>query len=237
MTELASRHARSRAVGRQLLRERRHERRAHRAFGEQVADAGWECGTRRGTRPSRRRRRSRYASTCSRTRPEDAAGHGRQAEDPGGAGQARRRRRRMQSRCHSVACRFLCDGGHCPSTNIRTSSVNAAKKGLRPCGGSPKEDGERLTRPFKVYRRCGRGEMFDRGSDAGKSRGDERVRAQPSAARTASLTFLPSTVFPASSPSPPSSPCPCPWAWWRRSRRPPRRRRAAISSSVAAGGR
>ena len=87
-TELASCHARSRAVGGEPLREGRDERGAHRAFGEEIAD---EVGD--AERDQERVHRVAGAEVVREDlvahQPEDAAGHGGQAEDAGRAGQAR----------------------------------------------------------------------------------------------------------------------------------------------------
>ena len=77
-----------------------------------------------------------------------------------------------------------------PTCNVRE------KLGLRPFGQSPKEDGERLTRPFKHID----GPLAENVCTGFTKFCDNPVtkRHQPSFALTVSLTFLPSTVFPAS---------------------------------------
>ena len=88
MTELASCHARWLAVGGQLLREGGDERRAHGAFGEQIAhqvgDAEGDAKRVVGVAGAEVIGEDRVADQA-----EDAAGHRRQAEEAGGAGQAR----------------------------------------------------------------------------------------------------------------------------------------------------
>lgn len=84
----------------------------------------------------------------------------------------------------------------CVSLPRRGRGEVAKKLGLDPFGKSPKEDGERLTRPFKLIDGPPRQNVCFAVVKNVKSLGTSGYPA--SFAFTASLTFLPSTVFPAS---------------------------------------
>ena len=152
------------ALERELPRERRNEGRAHGAFGEQVAD---EVGN-----PARDAERVVGVAGAEVVRhhlfanqPEDAARDGRQPEDPGGPGQAWRSAfalasfggtigigHQLAKRSMSIPARLWNVVPQANRSRLRACkhALLSKKLGLWPFGRSPKEDGERLTRPFKV---------------------------------------------------------------------------------------
>ena len=167
------------ARARQLAGEGRARRRRSSRPRRRGRGRGWGRGTRRGTRPWRRRRRSRTRGPdrgqgrgCGwpwwpgRTGPPSGPGVVRprasrgRMRGPAGAGLDSSR-----AGCFSVTrgrCRVAgawqrdaVAGGARPGVADRTPSAagQPQKKRAPACGGALKEDGERLTRPFKRYRR------------------------------------------------------------------------------------
>ncbi len=136
----------------QPLRKRGDEGGAHGAFREQVANQVGnairhvECVHRVSGAEVKR-------EDLFTHQPEHAAGHRGEADDAGGACQARRSVGHQNRQRTMRQCDRQRTSSGCGQPQVTSNVMARKEKGAPAARREPKEDGERLTRPFKMYRR------------------------------------------------------------------------------------